>query len=146
MAGSPYTAKSSSALMRDRFFALALSGVTVAALIYLWLFDPASSVFYPPCLFHALTGLHCPGCGTTRALHQLMHGDVAAAFKLNPLTMLLLPFMAYACLSYVIGGIRGRGLPRLNVPPRTIHVLLVMVIVFWILRNIPFYSFSLLAP
>jgi hypothetical protein len=40
-----------------------------------------------PCPLFALTGLSCPGCGTTRALRALLHGDVMAAFAWNPLTM-----------------------------------------------------------
>lgn len=38
-----------------------------------------------PCLFHAATGLLCPGCGTTRSLTALIHGDVAGAFAFNQL-------------------------------------------------------------
>ena len=146
MAASTYLSKHSKASMPKRCFALAFLGVMVAALICLWLFDPAGSALYPPCLFHALTGLHCPGCGTGRALHQLLHGHVAAAFRLNPLMMTMTPFMAYASLSYVILGIRGRGLPEIALSSRVTRLLLGIVIAFWILRNIPLYPFSLLAP
>lgn len=38
-----------------------------------------------PCLFHEMTGLPCPGCGMTRAIVALLHGDLAQAFTHHPL-------------------------------------------------------------
>ena len=43
----------------------------------LFFFDPAKHGFYPVCVFHALTGWNCPGCGATRAAYQLLHGHAA---------------------------------------------------------------------
>jgi hypothetical protein len=63
----------------------------VAALAVLFIFNPATHGFYPQCLLHRWTGLDCPGCGGLRAAHQLLHGNVAAAFRLNPLVVLALP-------------------------------------------------------
>jgi hypothetical protein len=59
--------------------------VLVAGAAVVYLFDPTTTRFYPPCAFNLLTGLLCPGCGGTRALHALLHGDVAAAFAFNPI-------------------------------------------------------------
>ena len=57
-------------------------------MIYVFPFD---YWFYPRCLFHALTGLDCPGCGGLRSVQSLLHGDFAAAFRFNPLLYLLAP-------------------------------------------------------
>src|SRR5262249_55872604 len=57
------------------------------ALILLAALDPATSRLFPPCPFRLATGLECPGCGTLRACHRLLHGDLAAAFRLNPLLL-----------------------------------------------------------
>lgn len=46
-----------------------------------------------PCLFHASTGLLCPGCGTTRSLTALIHGDLAAAFSFNQLIYFIPVFL-----------------------------------------------------
>jgi len=51
------------------------------------LYDPAEAHFFPQCPLHALTGLYCPGCGTTRVFHHLLHGDPAGAFAMNPLML-----------------------------------------------------------
>ena len=39
------------------------------------------------CLFHRLTGLPCLTCGSTRALAALAAGDVAGAFRQQPLAV-----------------------------------------------------------
>jgi hypothetical protein len=69
----------------------ALAAAAGLALVYR--FDPAGVHFFPPCLFHALTGLNCPGCGSTRALHHLLHGDIGGALRLNPMLFALPPFV-----------------------------------------------------
>ena len=108
-------------------------------------FDPASSGFYPQCPFRALTGLDCPGCGTLRGLHQLARGDLIAALDLNPLMVLSLPFVAFSALSRAAGELRGRPVPSIFVPSAWIWMLLVAVISFFVIRNIPVYPFSWLA-
>lgn len=121
-------------------------GLAAAGATVLFLFDPSAYAFYPPCPFHALTGLWCPGCGTTRALHELLRGDLAAASELNPLMVVALPFLGYSALSYAALGLRGRSLPDAFASPLAAHLTLWIVLLYWLLRNLPFYPFSLLAP
>jgi hypothetical protein len=71
---------------------LALS-VLAAALVPLYLFNPANGGF-PVCPFRALTGLLCPGCGSQRALHDLLHGNVTEAFRYNALLVASIPLLA----------------------------------------------------
>jgi ABC-type spermidine/putrescine transport system permease subunit II len=61
------------------------------------------SPFYPPCLFKKLTGLNCPGCGSSRALHQLMHGNLLPALDYNILVVIFLPFIVVGILSFFTG-------------------------------------------
>ena len=130
----------------ERLLIVALTIATLAALLFLRLYNPLTSGLFPPCPFHALTGLHCPGCGTLRGLHQLLHGNLAAAFAFNPMMVLSLPFIIYALLSRVLFGFTGRSLPKFFIPPVWIKLLFFVVMAFWILRNVPFYPFNLLAP
>lgn len=51
----------------------------------LYTYPPVTSGFYPQCVFRQATGLDCPGCGITRALHALLHGRVREAFGYNPM-------------------------------------------------------------
>lgn len=121
-------------------------GLAAAGATVLFLFDPTAYAFYPPCPFHALTGLWCPGCGTTRALHELLRGDLAAAFGLNPLMVVALPYLGYSAASYATLGLRGRALPALFGSPLFAWLALWAILAYWILRNLPLYPFSLLAP
>jgi hypothetical protein len=73
---------------------VALFAVAVTSFLILFLFDPAHYGFYPVCYFHLITGLYCPGCGALRATHQLLHGNLAAAARLNLLVVLSLPATA----------------------------------------------------
>jgi hypothetical protein len=70
---------------------VALLSLAGASLLIVFLFDPAHYHFYPACYFHLLTGLYCPGCGALRATHHMLHGNFAAAFRLNLLVVLALP-------------------------------------------------------
>ena len=71
---------------------IAMSAFT-AALVPLYLFNPANGRF-PVCPFHALTGWLCPGCGSQRALHDLMHGNFGEAFRHNALLVVSIPLLA----------------------------------------------------
>jgi hypothetical protein len=123
--------------------AAALAGA--AALVALWHCNPAGTFAFPPCLFHAITGLHCPGCGTLRGLHQLLHGHPWAAFRYNPLMVLSLPLIA-GWLGRWSLRVCGFELPHARIPSRLLWGLVVVVVAYGIARNVPLYPFCLLAP
>src|SRR5215813_6099748 len=85
--------------------------LATAGAMLLRLFDPAHSLLFPPCPLRYFTGLYCPGCGSLRALHALLHGDLLKAFAMNSLTVILLPFIAYGVGSEMCTYFRGRPLP-----------------------------------
>jgi len=120
--------------------------IGVVGLITLHSIDPATSRVFPPCPLQYLTGWYCPGCGSLRALHQLLQGNLRAAWALNPLTVLLLPFLAYGAASHTLFELRGQHLPRLFLPAVWIRALCAVIILFGIARNLPFHPFELLAP
>jgi hypothetical protein len=127
---------------RERFLALvALSALAVSAAL-LAIVDPASAGFFPPCLFHTLTGFDCPGCGSLRGLHQLLRGHPVAAFRFNPLMLLALPFEMYALASWLTRQLTVWSLPRVRVSPASIWVLLAAILLFWVFRNMPFYPLA----
>lgn len=112
------------------------AAVGACAVAVLYLFDPSTHGFYPVCFLHQTTGLLCPGCGTTRALHQLTHGNIAAAWAFNPFAVALLPVMAWLAARECIFLTTGRRLPGIVTRPIFGWVLLTALIVFGILRNI----------
>lgn len=49
--------------------------------------NPYSETIFPPCILLHFTGIQCPGCGGTRAMFSLLHGDVATSLAMNPLVI-----------------------------------------------------------
>lgn len=133
---------------RNVLWAAVLASTVIAVGAGVWLlrtFDPnAAGSPFPPCMFRAFTGLYCVGCGLTRALHALVHGDVAGAFAMNPLGMLVLPLVPLMAAW-------GRGWQPRPLRPLMGVVMepkawLVLLPAYWIARNLPWFPFTLLAP
>ena len=111
---------------------LALVAGGAAALFFI---DPRQASFLPSCPLHTCTGLYCPGCGSTRALHALVHGRWGSAWRFNPLAVLALP------------GLAALAVWRKQMPhPAVGWSVLTIVFLFGILRNIPLESFDVLRP
>ena len=97
------------------------------------------------CLFYELTGLYCPGCGSGRAALALLHGRVGEAFGHNMLFLLLAPFLAWMLgREYLRFVFPGLGLKPTRLPAWAGPAALVLILAFWLLRNLP--AFSFLAP
>lgn len=111
--------------------ALAASAITVLALI-----NPSEPGHYPLCPFRAMTGFDCPGCGSLRALHDLATGHPLSALDHNALTVLAVPFMVLAWAGWLRRS--ALGLRRPAPQPRwVVLTLLALVVVWWIVRNLP---------
>ncbi len=129
---------------RSRQLAIALLvwlGIAAGSVL-LFFFNPSTAGFFPLCPFRALTGLQCPGCGSTRACYQLIHLHPIAAFKLNPLMMLTLPFVVYGFLGFTRSAITGQPQRRILIPSIYLWGWLGLLIFFWIFRNTPWYPFA----
>ncbi len=109
------------------------------SIIFLYLNHKFS--FFIPCIFHKITGFWCPGCGITRMLISILKLDFYQAFRYNPLLFTLLPFFSIYGVAYYINWLENR---QLNLPKIIWIILLIIVIFFMILRNIPMFSY--LAP
>lgn len=124
----------------------ALVAVLLAAAAILYGLEPAGSVLLPPCPFKVLTGLACPGCGSVRAVHQLLHGNLTAALNLNALAVALFPLVGFDLVSLAAGALLDRRPPRIFEAGRAGRIVLMAVVCFWVLRNVPVLPFSVLAP
>jgi hypothetical protein len=131
----------STAFWNRRITLLSIWGLLLLGAVYVFAFEPGKTGIFPPCIFRQLTGLQCPGCGSTRALHQLLHGHFVAAFTLNPLFVIATPLLLYVLLKYTTLSFRGIT-PKPNaLPARYIYLIFVVIVSFWILRNTPLYPF-----
>jgi hypothetical protein len=113
-----------------------LAGTAMAAVLFF--FDPSTAGFYPVCTLHEMTGLQCPGCGGLRALHQLSHGHLAAAWRLNPFVVALLPAGLWMGWREMARLLTGRQWPGLVTRPVFGWLVAGALVSFGILRNLPF--------
>ena len=132
---------------RIRLLLILVAAVVLpAGAAVLYTFPPGETWFYPPCLWHALTGLHCPGCGATRCAYSLVHGDVLQALAYNPLLVAALPFLAAGGTQVAWTQWTGRRLYLPRMPAWAIHLILWTIVAFGVLRNVPIEPLTLLAP
>ncbi len=127
---------------------LAVAGIAAigAGAVVVGYFNPTTAGFFPLCPLYSLTGIHCPGCGLTRGFHALFHGDVLTALHFNALLPVYTFVFGFMFVSMILVAVRGRGLSWRIVPPSAIYGFLVLAAAFFVLRNLPFYPFTLLAP
>jgi hypothetical protein len=119
---------------------LALSGAVAAGFIVVICNISKMSRWAPPCPFHLLTGLYCPGCGLTRAICELACGHIGAAIRLNAFMMVMIPLIGLTTLIQIIAH------HQVKISNRAAWMILASMLIFWATRNIPIYPFSLLAP
>ena len=121
--------------MKRKVGCLVAIGVVLSCLFLLYFFNPDEVPVFPRCVFFALTGYHCAGCGTLRAIHCLLNGNVNAALAMNPLLVVSIPFLGVMLLY-------PKRFRRAWVPPVIFGILLL----YGVFRNIPVEPFLFLAP
>jgi hypothetical protein len=130
----------------ERGAALAgVAGMSGAAFAVAY-FNPTTAGFFPVCPLLSLTGLACPGCGMTRGLHALLHGDVSGALGYNLLLPAILFFFGYLFVSLFLTFARGRGLNFKLFNGKVLWGFFAFALVFSVVRNLPFYPFNILYP
>ena len=121
-------------MRRTLVIAIVIAVLLVLGFIY-FVLDPATSSVFPQCTFLSLTGYKCPGCGSQRAIHALLNGDVKEAFGYNAMLLIAIPWIALCLFAEGQRIRRPRLYARLNAP-LLIWSFLVMALAWWLLRNI----------
>jgi hypothetical protein len=109
--------------------------VAAAVVAVLYSFAPEKHAFYPRCVFYSVTGLQCPGCGGLRAAHRLLHGEIAAAWKFNPLAVSLIPLLTLWSLVFVLNREAARSSLRMFRNRFVLWGIVAGATLFTILRN-----------
>jgi hypothetical protein len=125
------------------FAAAVLGAAAIGVCATVFFFNPGTHGFYPVCLFHELTGLNCPGCGSTRALFALLHGHFQLALKDNALFLLTLAVLAFWGVRIFLQKLKHQP-ATFSASPKFFLAFLVVAIVFGVLRNLP--GFEWLSP
>lgn len=101
-------------------------------------YNPSKFDFFPKCPLYKTTGIYCPGCGSQRAIHDIVHFNLTEALSHNLLAVTIIPIALFSYLFF------RNFYNKVIYHPKTPWVFFVLVLLFWILRNLP--SFSYLAP
>jgi hypothetical protein len=130
--------------MRNRYIRFSIFIIAAGAILLLYFFVEPKNGILPKCFFHELTGLYCPGCGVQRSFHALLNGHFLTAIDHNLLFILFLPLIIYFTLAFVL----GKKHPSSSFIYKSAFSFTVVIVVvsFWVLRNIPVMPFSWLAP
>ena len=123
-------------------------GVAALLIILLYFFIyPLYQQYFPKCIFHNLTGLYCPLCGTQRAISSLLHGNILLATKDNLLVIAALTLFVFLSAAFFF---KPRSRKNINYSiiysSSFLSAVLFVLVVFTIVRNIPVYPFTLLTP
>lgn len=108
--------------------------LALLAAVYFFV-DPMEVRWMPKCIWKVATGTDCPGCGSQRMAHALMHGDLKGAWHANAYAFCLLPLIA---LMLWLELYRERY-PRLYGGVHShvvIRVIVASVFIWWIVRNL----------
>ena len=111
-----------------------IAGIILLLAVYA-VFDPSETAFFPKCPFFWLTGLKCPGCGSQRAMHQLLTLHIGEAFRYNAFMVIAIPLILFLLVAELFMD-RWPRLSRLGSSPVLSWSILAAVLLWWLLRNL----------
>jgi len=113
----------------------------------IWLYFSSPQGAGIPCPVRLLTGFYCAGCGTSRALHSILHLKFYQAFRYNPAMVILLPFIMVYIAARIIDYLKtGQNNIDKRLSFRALLWVIILLLVYSVVRNIPIYPFNLLVP
>lgn len=120
-------------ILRKRRIIVAAAIIAAAIVLTVYYIVDPSTANMPQCTFKLITGLDCPGCGSQRALHALLHGQITKAIAFNPAVLILIPLgITYAFAEWTDKYPRLR---RALLSKPAVYTILLMLILWTILRN-----------
>lgn len=120
---------------RKTLFTIMAAGALAAICFIYYRFNPSSCGFFPRCPFYVLTGLLCPGCGSQRVFHSLLHLDFVAAFRLNAYLVFMLPFAALSAFAAAFR-LRFNRLYRVVNSRASMVSFAALTVAWWVARNV----------
>lgn len=122
---------------KSYYFLILFLVIFGTALWFYYNYNPLSESFLLKCPFKMATGYDCPGCGSQRALHSLLHGEFSQAFSYNPLFILAIPYVIVGILFEWFGlKFKYPKARKFLFGTTAIYILAVIITFFFIFRNI----------
>ncbi|MBR5030206.1 MAG: DUF2752 domain-containing protein [Muribaculaceae bacterium] len=122
-------------MTRKRAIKIAVIAVVIAVIVLYFSVNPATNKFFPRCIIQSITGYRCPGCGSQRVIHSLLHGDIRAAIGYNAFLVFAIPLIVLYLLNDYTKLIPAK-FGKVLTHPATLISLLVAVFLWWVLRNV----------
>ncbi|MCV7301835.1 DUF2752 domain-containing protein [Mycobacterium barrassiae] len=124
---------------------LLVGALAVGACAVVWIGDPTTpGGFLPLCPTKALLGIDCPGCGTLRMIYSLLHFDFLAAVRFNALALVAVALLLVAYAVWTYGRVVGRKISGWQQHRWAAAVTMVVVTLWFVVRNLPFEPFTAL--
>jgi len=120
--------------------------IGLVLVLFYYFVNPNKVNYLLKCPLYATTGIYCPGCGSQRATHALLHLNFVEMFKQNLLYFFAILLLVYHLGIYIFNNIFNKKYTSILNYKKTPVIILIIVIIFWILRNLPWEPFNLLAP
>ncbi|MCR9264715.1 MAG: DUF2752 domain-containing protein [Flavobacteriaceae bacterium] len=119
-----------------------LGVLSIGAILLYFSFNPENGLLFPKCPIHEYLGIYCSGCGSQRAIHDLLHLRIGDAMSHN---ILILPALFVLAQHFLVkfGILNGKSLLNYRYAPL---VLLAIVLLYMVLRNLKAEPFAYLAP
>lgn len=130
--------------MKLKYIGILFLGTGLAFLYFF--INPSEVNFFPKCPLYVTTGIYCPGCGSQRATHQLLRFNFLGVLQQNVLYFASLIVLLYHVIVTLLNLYFKTTIYNYLYHPKTPIIILIIVIIYWILRNIPYYPFNILAP
>ncbi len=112
------------------------TSITVIALAVLYFGTPASETWILKCPLFQFTGLQCPLCGSQRAIHDMLHGNILSAWHYNPALWLLALYLLFVAFGYISRRIRLSKAYQWCVSNKGIFTVIGLLLIWGVVRNI----------
>lgn len=119
-----------------------------AFIYYFFLNNPSDKgTVFLRCPSKLLFGINCPGCGSQRAIHHLLHFEFTEAIQFNALLVITFPLLLYITLIWLYNIIFEKEIRiKLFYNNKFVWALFCLIIIYGIIRNINIYPFTLITP
>lgn len=110
--------------------------LAVVAFVF-YTFNPEDTVLFPQCPFLLTTGYECPGCGSQRAIHSMLHFNLADAFRYNALILFLIPYILLGFYLEILNGKkRYPKLEKVFFGKWAAVIVVGAILIYWVVRNV----------
>ncbi|MEE2032632.1 DUF2752 domain-containing protein [Rhodococcus chondri] len=120
------------------------AGTAAVCAAVVWADPTTPGGLIPPCPTYTVFGIYCPGCGASRMLYSLLHLDFSSSLHYNALGVAAVAVLLATFAVWTVSRVRNSPMPRWERYRWAPHVVLALVMVWFVVRNIPVAPFTAL--